>query len=220
MIGGDDHQKRRGALADGREQLSELVVHERDLAVVRAAGEALPERLGGDIGKVRVEVVHPQEERLGQRFEIRENRSVGLTRRALLVVERCARPDAHRVVVVLEATAQTADSVEDHRRDERRRPVTLAAQQVGQQLRLGPETRERVAPNAVAAGHQPRHDARVAREGQGRGTDRPIEAHAPGRQRIPGSESTRPSPRRRPDDRRGSCRASPAEDAGRRTVRG
>ena len=59
---GDDGAREAPALLEPGQEPAELLVHVGDLAVVRTAREAPEEGLGRPVARVRVVVVHPEEE--------------------------------------------------------------------------------------------------------------------------------------------------------------
>ena len=184
VVGGDEHERAgEGArLLEPPQQPRELLVDERDLAVVRRIGEARGEARGRLVRRVRVVVVDPQEERAAVRGRVHPPQD-GVRRRVgeALDVQRAARVVALRQVVVVhvEGAVEAEAAVQREARHERRRAVARLAEVLGG----GPHVRRQrvtsVVPDAVGEGHRPGEDRRVRGSRERHVRDRGREAGAP-----------------------------------------
>ncbi len=90
VIPGNDDQRLRKTDSDPAGQLTERLVHERDLPVVRPLREALAERGRRHVGEMGIEIVHPDEEGRCRLGHPPERHLARLVRSALHEVERLA----------------------------------------------------------------------------------------------------------------------------------
>ena len=128
VVGGHEHERarERPLLFERAQEPRDLRVHERDLAVVGRGAEPLGQLAGRLVGRVRVVVVHPQEERARRSprgAAQPAQRGVGGGVGEALDVGRAPRVVAARQVVVvgLEAAVEPEAAVEREAR-RRRRP--------------------------------------------------------------------------------------------------
>ena len=167
----------RGVLLEGAHEAAELLVHGRHLAEVGPLRVSGAERLGRRVGRVRVEVVHPQEE--GLRRPVGEE-GRGAVRGVLRLAFYRARPPV--VVVGIEPAGQAEAAGEHEGRDERGGAVARLAQPL-REHRVPVRQETRVLADAVTRGVEPRHHRGVGRQGFRRrrvGLLKPAAAHDQG----------------------------------------
>jgi hypothetical protein len=178
VIGGQHDQRalEPPRALDLAQEPPDLRVDEGDLAVVALL------RLRGLVGSVRVEVVHPQEQRGLARGGLAQpgQRGVGHLRGIALGREGFAAPRARvdAIVVDPESLIEPEPGIERERGDERRRAVAGAGQPLGEREVAGLEREVAVGPHPVSGRVEPCEQARVRGQGDRRGGERPIEANA------------------------------------------
>ena len=175
---------RRGPAAccsNGCDQAPELLVHRRDLAEVRPRREAAAERLGRRVRRVRVEVVHPQEQRLrrSRRGQVARARRSVVSR-----ADRSARPVRQRVVVDVEAAREPEAARQHEGRDERGRAVARAAAAAPR------------ATGVLGGERRARSRARRGRPDRAPSSSRRATAASPARSRTPGGSAGPAAPAR------------------------
>ncbi len=185
----DEHDGRRLVQAGPGQpvgQAAYLLVHEGDLAVVRAgraaAGIGGGVGFGRRVGHVGVVEMDPGEEGLGLgRIEPGQGRVHDLVPRPLdfAEVEVPVFLQVELVVVVGEALLEPPSAVEDEGGDEGAGLVAPGGEHLGQGRLVVAEGRVAVDPDAVVGRIHPGHDRGVGRERQRRGRGRLLEEDAP-----------------------------------------
>ena len=177
VVGGEDDERvvEQPVLPQPVDDPPHAAIGLGDLRVVRCRGQGGELERPDLVGLMRVEEVHPQEERLRLLplrpfLEPRDRAIRGPRRRAIPEHEErrlVLRPEI--VVIDLEALVQAIAPGEHRCRHERRRPVTCRRQPLGEGDRLGTEGVVPVVPNAVRRRVESRHDRAVGRERDRRG---------------------------------------------------
>ncbi len=174
-----------------RKQTSELLIDERDLCIVRPRPEprqCLQRRV---IRQVRIEVVHPREERglsvrAVPRAEPAQDGVGDRAGRALVEIEH-PRPIAVRrdlEVVPVETLVQPEPRVQNEAADERRGLVPVRPETLGQRRVLLAQTVDAVVENAVAGGRKPGQDGSVRWQGDRHACHRVGEQDAAAAERV------------------------------------
>ncbi len=131
---------------------AQLLIHRRDFRAVRVLGITAPIRLGRFVRSVRIEVVHPDEQRLLARHlrQVRQRAVGGLTRRPL-------RPPPQQLIVVPVEPAGEAEPPRKYkRRDEGRRTIPGSLERFGRHRMRGrkePRVLVDAVPSRIRAGH-------------------------------------------------------------------
>ena len=179
----DDDGRRGAAQARGVriERLVEarhLVIHLADFTEIPQSRVAVDGCIWRRVGCMRIEVVHPEKQRLRRRLtEMGYDGVRRLPRRAFDFSRR------QRVVVDVESARETEAPREDERRDEGGRAVA-GVLQADRHNRMRVGEVPRVLVHAVASGIQPGHHGAVRRQRFGRRGVGLTEAPAPCRERV------------------------------------
>ena len=142
-------------LLEGLNQPSQLLIHGRDLTKIRIPGVLSTEWLRRFVRMVRVEVVHPDEQRpAGLLAQKGEGPLSGVGIRSFRSAWR------HLIVVQVESTGESESASQDEGGHERRRAIPGLAEPLGQDG-IGCRQESAVLVDQVAGWIEPRHDRSV-----------------------------------------------------------
>jgi hypothetical protein len=192
VVRGDDRQRRHAAAkrSPTGEQPAELLVRERNLAVIRTVAKRRAHGIGCLVGGVRIEEMHPCEDGAvrGRRRPRLQPGDSGVNRRVRSPLD-VGRPGGvaaagETIVVGREAPVEAESVVHRKARDERRGFVAGVSERLRHGRREGAEHEPRIVADAVNQRRHAGQDARVRWQRQRDLGNRVFKADALARQPV------------------------------------